>query len=371
MRGKKNIFISLSVFIAVILIFTSSTLLADNESNISEIREKLDNISEKEKQILEDLFIKFQEIEEMERENKRISQEIDTMKIGIEGLGEKIEKVETNYKHNLNALENILKSYQRMGPASFLDIILNSDNLTDLIRRINIVRDLARNTGNLLDKIEESKGSLILEKSNLAEKLKLLEDKQEALGETLTKKQELVKAQEEYLDSLAEDKELYLERLQYISMIMNELKIIFSDFTKEFAKIIEEGNFPQDAVKETLTLRGVKGIIEEKTFNDIIAAHKGLPQMEFKFSSGKIEMEAPEKNLTLEGKFVIIGDQIIKFEAEKGSFYGMPLEKGTIEDLFEEGYFILNLEPLIGKNILRSVEIMDGYMELLVTVKLF
>ncbi|MBU5311452.1 hypothetical protein KQI38_05380 [Tissierella carlieri] len=371
MREEKHIFILLSLFIAVILIFTSSTLLADNENNISEIRERLDNISEEEKQILEDLFIKFQEIEEMERENKRISQEIDTMKIGIEGLGEKIEKEEINYKHNLNALENILKSYQRMGPASFLDIILNSDNLTDFIRRINIVRDLARNTGNLLDKIEESKESLILEKSNLAEKLKLLEDKQRALRETLVKKQELIKAQEEYLDSLTEDKELYLERLQYISMIMNELKIIFSDFTKEFAKIIEESNFPQDAVKETLTLRGVKGIIEEKTFNDIIAAHKGLPQMEFKFSSGKIEMKAPEKNLTLEGKFVIIEDQIIKFEAEKGSFYGMPLEKGTIEDLFEEGYFILNLEPLIGKNVLRSVEIMDGYMELLVTVKLF
>lgn len=93
--------------------------------------------------------------------------------------------------------------------------------------------------------------------------------------------------------------------------------------------------------------------------------------MEFDFSPGKIEMKAPEKNLTLEGEFVIIDDQILKFEAENGSFYGMPLEKGTIDELFEEGYFILNLEPLIGKNVLKSVEIMDGYIELLVTLKLF
>ncbi len=346
-------------------------MLADNENNVSEIQEKLANISEEEKRILEELFIQFQEIEEMERENKRISQEIDIMKVDIEGLEEKIEKEEMDYKKNLNALESLLKAYQRMGPASFLDIILNSDNLTDLIRRINIIRDLTRNTGNLLDKIQEAKESLIGQKSNLDEKLKQLEVKQEQLQETLTKKQELVKNQEEYLDSLAEDKELYIERLEYISMIMSELKGIFSDFTKEFSKIIEEGNFPQNAVKETITLRGIKGIIEEKTLNDIISAHEGLPQMEFKFSPGKIEMKAPEKNLTLEGKFVIIEDQVLKFEAEKGSFYGMPLEKGTIEDLFEEGYFILNLQPLIGKNILRSVEIMDGYMELLVTIKLF
>lgn len=368
---RKNIFISLSLLIVIVLIFTSSTLSAEKDNSISEIQEKLTNISGEEKEILKELFIQTQEIEEMERENERIKEEIDVMSLDIESLEKKIEKEETNYEKNLNALGTILKSYQRMGPASFLDIILNSNNLTDLIRRINIIRDLTRNTGELLDKIEEAKEKLIEEKSNLDKKLKNLEDKHKALEESLTKKQELVKEQEAYLDSLAEDKEIYLQRLEYISMIMKELKEIFSSFTKEFAKMIQEGNFPQDAVKETFTLRGVKGIIEEKTFNEIIASNKALPQMEIKFSSGKMEMKSPEENLTLEGQFVIVEDQVLKFEAEKGSFYDMPLEKGTIEDLFQEGYFILNLEPLIGKNVLKSVEIMDGYIELLVTIKFF
>ncbi len=371
LKTKKNILVLMSLFIVIVLIFTSSTMLADNENNVSEIQEKLANISEEEKEILEYLFIQVQEIEEMERENKRISEEIALMKVDIEGLEEKIKKEEDKYQGNLGGLESILKSYQRMGPGSFLDIILDSDNLTDLIRRINVIRDLTKNTGELLDKIEKSKENLIVEKNNLDEKLKHLEDKQQVLKETVAKKQELVREKEEYLDSLAEDKELYIERLEYISMIMSELKVIFADFTKEFGRIIEEGNFPQNAVKETITLGGIKGVIEEKTFNDIIKSQKGLPQMEFDFSPGKIEMKAPEKNLTLEGEFVIIDDQILKFEAENGSFYGMPLEKGTIDELFEEGYFILNLEPLIGKNVLKSVEIIDGYIELLVTLKLF
>lgn len=371
MKEKKNIFIWLSLFIVVVLIFTSSTMWADNENNVSEIREKLANISEEEKQILEYLFIQVQEIEEMEREKNRISEEIDLMSIDIAELENRINKEEVNYEKNLSGLESILKSYQRMGPGSFLEIILDSNNLTDFIRRINILRDLTRNTGELLDKIEKSKEKLLSEKNNLDEKLKELETKEEVLKETLAKKQELVKEKEEYLDSLAEDKELYIERLEYIAMIMSELKGIFSSFTKEFSRIIEEGNFPQDAVKETITLRGIKGVIEEKTFNEIIASQKGLPQMEFDFTPGKIEMKAPEKNLTLVGTFVIIEDQILKFEAVKGSFYGMPLEKGTIDELFEEGDFVLNLQPLIGKNVLKSVEIMDGYMELLVTIRLF
>lgn len=346
-------------------------MLADNGNDISEIEEKLANISEEEKQILEYLFIQVQEIDEMEREKNRISEEIALMSKDIEELEDRIKNEEANYDKNLSGLEKILKSYQRMGPGSFLDIILDSNNLTDLIRRINIIRDLTRNTGQLLDKIEESKEKLLAEKNNLDEKLKELEAKEEVLKETLAKKQELVKEKEEYLDSLAEDKELYMERLEYISMIMDELKEIFADFTKEFSRIIAEGNFPQNAVKETITLRGIKGIIEEKTFNDIISAQEGLPQIEFKFTPGNIEMSAPEKSLVLVGKFIIIEDQVLKFEAEKGSFYGMPLEKGTIEGLFEEGYFVLNLQPLIGKSVIKSVEIMDGYIELLVALKLF
>ena len=47
------------------------------------------------------------------------------------------------------------------------------------------------------------------------------------------------------------------------------------------------------------------------------------------------------------------------------------LKKGTIDKFFEEGDFILDIQPLIGRNVLKSVEIMDGYIELTVEIKLF
>lgn len=49
---KKLLFLS-SLFIAIILIFTSSAMLADKDNSVSEIQEKLDNISDEEREILE------------------------------------------------------------------------------------------------------------------------------------------------------------------------------------------------------------------------------------------------------------------------------------------------------------------------------
>ena len=371
MLKNRKITILFSLFVAITLIFTSSTLMADNDDTITEIQEKLNTISDEEKEILEYLFIQVQEIEELERENMRITEDIEIMKEEIDNLEARIEREEISYEKNLGALEGLLKSYQRMGPGSYLEIIIKSKNLTDFIHRFNILRDLTKNTGDLLTTIEKSKENLIAEKSNLDGKLILLEEKQEALNETLEKKQELVKEKEAYLESLAGDKELYLERLEYVSIIMDEIKIIIGEFTNGFAKIIEEGDFPADAVKETITLKGVKGTIKEKVFNDIINDYDWLPKVEIKFEPGKIEMKAPEKKLVLSGEFEVVEGQTLRFIPEEGSFMDMPLEKGTIEELFEDGDFTLNFEPLIGKNILKSVEIKEGYMEVLVTLKIF
>ena len=82
-------------------------------------------------------------------------------------------------------------------------------------------------------------------------------------------------------------------------------------------------------------------------------------------------MEFPEKNLTLQGTFSILDEKTLKFQVEEGNFYGFSLNKGTVYEFFKEGDFILDIEPLIGKNTLKSIEIMEGYMELTVGIKLF
>ncbi len=357
----------------ILLIFTillSSFVFAEEETEL-DLQEKLNNISQEEKEILQNLFIQMQEIEEMERETKRIEDEIKDLKKDIETIDQRILEEEASYDKNLLGLKGVLSSYQRMGPGTYLEIILSSTSVSNLIRRINILRDLSKNTEKLLKTIEESKARLEGERDNLNTSKANLEDKYLYIEKNIKIKQELVKEQEAYLESLQEDKELYLERLQYIGQVLDELKLTIGEFTKGFNRILSEGRFPTDAVKQSITLRGIKGTIEEITFNEIINSYDFMPNMKIRLEKDRIELSAPDKDLKMLGYFQVEDSQTIKFIPEEGSFLDMPLEKATLDDLFQEGAFSLNLEPIIGTNIIKEVDLFNGYMDLLVGIKLF
>lgn len=321
-------------------------------------------ISEDEKEILINLFTLLQEIEETEREEVEVTQEIKMMHGEIQELEVKIAEDEIAFKKKQEDLKQVLKSYQRMGPGSYLEIILNSDNLAMFLRRINILRDLTRNTGELLDVIEESKEKLSAEKIKLQDKLQLMEEKQEKLRESLTKKLQLKVEMETFLVSLEEEREYYQEHLTNIQQVWNQLKPLLVETTREFSSIIKAGNWPQDSLKMTFSFLSIKGFIEEKTLNDIITGHPGLPKILLSLQPGKITMSLPNQSLVLSGAFLIEEDQVLRFQPNEGSFYGMPLEAASIEELFREGYPLLNLKPLIGNNIIRSIEIMEEYLVL-------
>lgn len=361
----------ISFLLAIILIISSlspTAVLADRKDDNVNIQEKLNSITEEEKQILETLFTQVQEIEELERKSDQLGLEINSLQGEIETLEGNIERAEVGYEKNLDGLEKVLKSYQKMGAGSYIEIILESDSLNSLIKRINILRDLSRNSKNLLDQIESDKKRLNEEKENLSLALTSLEEKQGEIESTLESKRKVVEEKEDYLNSLADDRELYEERLDYISIIMDELKSILNEFTEEFDKVIRSGGFPRDAVEESITLKGIRGRIKESTFNNIISSHKNLPQMEFDFKDGEISMNVPDKELYLLGNFVIEDDNVLKFQPEEGSFLEMPLEQGTMDELFREGNFLLNLEPLIGNVKIKSVEIKEDYIELIVNI---
>ncbi|MCF6462151.1 coiled-coil domain-containing protein [Clostridium sp. Cult1] len=364
-------FIILALLILCNTIFISSEMVAEEEDSLEKIQEELLNISSEEREILDSLFIQAQEIEELEMEKERITLDIGKMKKEIGDLDRKIEKETKSYEDKLDLLKQVLRSYQRMGPGSYIEIILDAENIANLLRRINTLRDLTKNTGELLDSIDEIKKRLIKEKVSLDQKLNLLEETEDQLAKTIEEGQQKVKEMEEYLASLEGDREYYQEQLDRLMKMIDELTLLIKDATKEFTHIIKEGDLPEEEVKLKLAGKNVKGSIREGIFNQIIKANSNLPEIIVHFYPDRVEMEFPEKELLLIGSFVVLDKQILQFKVEEGTYYGFVLKKGTIDKFFEEGDFILDIQPLIGRNVLKAVEIMDGYIELTVEIKLF
>ncbi|HOR86582.1 MAG TPA: hypothetical protein PLL98_08850 [Bacillota bacterium] len=354
-----------------ILAMISSVTIGVRADPFLEVKAKLNGISEEEREILQGLFTLAQEIELLEAEEKELAQEIESTKKEIEKLEAAIAERERAYEKKKESLKGVLQSYQRMGPGSFLEIILDSDNLGEFLDRVNILRDLTHNTGELLNQLEESGKALINEKTMLSGKLFLVEEKQKQSRETLVKRNKLKTEKEEYLASLKGEKEYYKGYLAAIEGVWNELKPLVSDVAKGFNHIMEDVSLPADALKITISFPEIKASIEDTIINKIISEQPDFPDMVLAFHPGKAEIALPDKNLALSGTFTIIEGHILKFQAQEGSFFGMALEPGSIEELIGEGGLALNLKPLLAGNTIQDLNIKEGYLELISKLKLF
>jgi len=361
-------------YLALLIIFiTVSLSLRPYKVNgeakpITEANEKLQGISEQEQETLEKLFIITQEIEEMEREEARISKKTEEMEREIEKLDSSIKKEEENYDNYLSLLKQVLVSYQKGGPASYIDIILKAEDLTSFIKSLNLIRDISRNTGELLASIEESRQELEAKRQKLAESLDVLEEKKEELEAAIASRQELVKELEEFLDSLAEEREKYEEHLNNLKMMWENLKELFSKIVDEFARIIGEGHFTADDIDLKFNFFSLTGSLHEDTLNRIINENTNLSKMIFSFENDSVRIEIPDNSLVLEGKFVIRDKTAVEFVPESGTFYNMALEKESIDELFRNGPFVMDFKKVIGdaENVdfeLKEVVIGDGYIE--------
>ncbi|MBS4030216.1 MAG: hypothetical protein KGZ63_02180 [Clostridiales bacterium] len=366
LKTEKLKLFSLSALVIIIAVMVLASGMVAGQSKISiNIEKKLAGLTDEEKIVLEKLFTLTQEIAEMEKEESRFGLETDKITREIHVLGNLIAAEEIVYEKKQEALKQVFRSYQRMGPSSYLEIILGSDSLAVFLRRLNTLRDLTRNTGELLGLLQESNEKLTAEKTKLAEKLVLLAETQELLKESLLKTKQLKDEKEEYLASLAEEREYYRNQLANMQRAWAELIHFFPEVTKKFSRIIEEANLPPDALKIVITFSGIKASISDNTLNDIIADN-GLSEMVFGFYPGKVQIAVPDKNLVLSGIFILEGETL-KFRAQEGSFYGMALQTENLEELFGEAELLLNLKTLVGDNILRSIAILAGRLELLMS----
>jgi peptidoglycan hydrolase CwlO-like protein len=378
-EGVKGVFISsrmksilaLGLVISFVSVLFCTSIVVGQAEPPTGIQDKLKGISEEEKQVLQNLFTLAQEIAVMETQETELTAYLHKSNQELISIETAIASEEANFAKKQEGLKRVLNIYQKMGPGSYLEIIMDSDSLSAFLRRINTLRDLTKNTGELLKVLEISKDKLTLEKVKLVETLALIKEKQEQLKEAMDNKLKLKKDQEAYLASLKEKSGFYQEHLSNIKGMLDELKPLIEKAAKEFSSIISNGSLPEDAFKMTISLFNIKATIDQKTFNEIISKQPNLSMMVFEFNTDEIEIRMPERNLVISGVFVIEGENILKFQAEKGSFYGMPLETGYIKELLSEEGIALDFKPLLGKSTLQSIKLQDGYIEINIKLNIF
>ncbi|MBN2222882.1 MAG: hypothetical protein JW708_11795, partial [Vallitaleaceae bacterium] len=334
--------------------FVEQVMVAETEIEV-ETEAQLIEISEEESLIL-DTLQEFQssieafsnEVESIEASIKETNDYIEETKIQINGLQE-------SFKKKIAILAEVLVLYQKKGSTGFLETLLSSESISDFLKRLDIVRDLSRNTDNLLRSIEEEKEQYVVMENDLQREIILLEEKKLQLEIAISEKEKAMIEKEAYLSSLQEERGEIETLLKEIQLAWEEALVVFAETSKEFENLLTQGAFPEEALELQFGLSGIEARIQESVFNQVLVEHQVLQVMQFRFEENKVFMIMEGIELELEGKFEVYEDFSVIYRPIRGSFYGLELREDSLLELSQASELILDLESVLLESKLSKV----------------
>ena len=240
---SRNKLLKILVVFVLILTIMSTSILVYAESK-SEVNAEMDNVDSKiddtKKEIGDvqsDLSEGMQEVQkitaqinEYQDQIDELDDELSQLESQIEVQEEELEKAEAEYKEQDELMKKRLVALYEAGQTSYLDVLLNSDSISNFLSRYYLISEIAKSDSELLTNLENSKKEIEVKKQNLENSKNQVEIKKKNKEETtqalqdkkaLKDKQVSVlsskeKELQEQLDQFEKDKRAIQARLEKI-----------------------------------------------------------------------------------------------------------------------------------------------------------
>lgn len=196
----------------------ASTQIEDIEINLTDALEEISTIDA--------------QIYEQEEKVKEITTELETIENEIKTAEEKLEVIEEKYEIQKKAFEERLVFLYEQGDTTYLDVLVNSRDITEFISNYYLIAELAEYDADLLDTIEREKNNIsyIEEQLNTKkEQLKELKKSQEKATITLENKKIVRKS---YANKLTKEEKELQEKIEEYGQEINNIDTIISVYVQ-------------------------------------------------------------------------------------------------------------------------------------------
>ena len=167
---------------------------AVTEKKINEAKENLNEIQTEKSETLKQVEQLTGQISEYETQIRQLNEEIEGLNDKIEQEEENLKKAEEDYTKQEELLQARLVATYEAGETSYLDFILSSASITELISNYYLITEVATSDTELLEKIQEQKKEIETAKRNLENSKKELDNskasKQQISSQLQTSKKE-------------------------------------------------------------------------------------------------------------------------------------------------------------------------------------
>ena len=189
----KKRYITIVTIATIVLCGMYSVVKADYKSDLQAQKEQITEELNEASEGLENLQIEITEaleaitkieaqIIEGETSLAKTEKQITEIEEEIKEIEEKLEYIEKDYEMQKGALQKRLVALYEMGETTYLDVLLNSKNITDFISKYYLIGEIAQYDRDLLDTIEREKNKIEEINKQLAvknENLKTMKNTQE------------------------------------------------------------------------------------------------------------------------------------------------------------------------------------------------
>lgn len=203
-----------------IVIGASQNDLKNVDNKIEEKKEELNNIKEEKSDTMSQVEELTNKISSYQQQIEELDSKINDLNIQISDSQEQLNKAQEDYTKQEELLNARLVATYEAGDTSYLDFILSSESITDLISNYYLVSEIATNDSELLEKIqkqketientkktlENSKNELATSKTTKQSVSSQLQSTKEQKNEQVAKLSEDEKQTQEELDQFEEDK---------------------------------------------------------------------------------------------------------------------------------------------------------------------
>lgn len=278
----------IGLLMVTIFLLQSNVLLAVSQNDLKETDQKIDEAEEELSNIQNEKSEKMKQVEEITTKISEYQLQIDVLDGQIADLNtkisdseQKLKKAQEDYTKQEELLEARLVATYEAGETSYLDFILSSESITDLISNYYLVTEVATNDTELLDKIQKQKEEIENAKKELeGSKQKLATSKANKQGVT-TQLQTAKNEKNQQVAQLSEDEKQTQAELEQFEAdkraIANQLAVIAKQEAarQEAAKQQATKQQAQTQKNNTTTTGGSNGKGSASTGTTNITSGKG------------------------------------------------------------------------------------------------
>ncbi len=231
---KRKITLIILIFVISIIISIKSIVEAQNlndlqnqknelQGQITEANEQIEEIQIELTENLEQLNNLNAKITTYETQVKSLEENLDEVEKKIEEVTKKLNLIQENYDNQKVILKNRIVAMYESGDILYLDVLLNSNSVSEFISNYYLIGEIAKYDNELLENIERQKSQIETIKQTLTErkeKLDLIKNNKEKATIALENSKII---RNSYINKLTDDEKAIKEKIDKYEAELNSI----------------------------------------------------------------------------------------------------------------------------------------------------